>query len=64
MESIEFVVEESEKAGGSGANFIIEWAATNYSDQLLIQSIMIGTFGDQGISFLTDAKVIKRIKKE
>lgn len=64
MESIEFVVEEDEKAGGAGANFIIEWAATNYSDQLLMQSIMIGTFGDQGISFLADAKVIKRITKE
>jgi hypothetical protein len=64
MESIEFVVEEGEKAGGAGANFILEWAATNYSDQLLIQSVMIGTYGQQGISFLTDAKVIKSTKKE
>ncbi len=64
MESIEFVVVEGEKAGGAGANFIIEWAATNYSDQLLIQSIMIGTYGQQGISFLTEAKVISSIKKE
>ena len=64
MESIEFVVEEGEKAGGAGANFIIEWAATKYSDQLLIQSIMIGTYGQQGISFLTEAKVIKSTKKE
>lgn len=64
MESIEFVVAESDKAGGAGANFIIEWAATNYSDQLLIQSVMIGTYGQQGISFLTEAKVIKSTKKE
>ena len=64
MESVEFVVEEGEKAGGAGANFIIEWAATNYSDQILIQSIMIGTYGQQGISFLTEAKVIKSTKKE
>jgi hypothetical protein len=64
MESIEFVVEEGEKAGGAGANFIIDWAATNYSDQLLIQSIMIGTYGQQGISFLTEAKVIKRESRD
>ncbi len=64
MESIEFVVEEGEKAGGAGANFIIDWAATIYSDQLLIQSIMIGTYGQQGISFLTDSKIIKSTKKE
>ena len=64
MESIEFVVEEGEKAGGAGANFIIDWTATTYSDQLLIQSIMIGTYGQQGISFLTEAKVIKRESRE
>jgi hypothetical protein len=60
LESIELVVEEKDTEGGVGANFIIEWAAPAYSDQLLIQSIMIGTYSQQGISFLTEAKVIKR----
>lgn len=64
MESIEIVVEEVEKAGGAGANFIIECAATNYFIQLLNQSILIGAYRQQGISFLTEAKVIKSIKKE
>lgn len=43
MESIEFVVEDGEKAGGAGANSIIEWAATNYCNQLLNQSIYTGS---------------------
>lgn len=60
LESIEFVVHENEKAGGAGANFIIDWGATNYSDQLLIQSVMIGTYGQQGISFITNAKVVDK----
>lgn len=60
LESIEFVVEEKENSGGAGANFIIQWAAPNYSDQLLIQSVMISTSGQQGISYLTEAKVIDR----
>lgn len=64
LESVELVVEEDEKEGGAGANFIIDWAATNYSDQLLIQSVMISTYGQQGVSFLSDAKVIKRVSKE
>lgn len=64
LESIELVVEEKDTEGGAGANFIIEWAATSYSDQLLIQSIMIGTYSQQGISFLTGAKVIKQVFKE
>jgi len=59
LESIEFVVEAEENIGGAGANFIIEWGAKNYSNQLLIQSIMIGTYEQQGISFTSEAKVIK-----
>jgi hypothetical protein len=58
------VVEEKESEGGAGANFIIDWAATKYADQILIQSVMISTYGQQGVSFLSDAKVIKRISKE
>ncbi|MDA3954371.1 MAG: DUF3124 domain-containing protein [Bacteroidales bacterium] len=64
LESIEFVVEETEDIGGAGANFIINWAAKEYSDQILIQSIMIGSYGQQGISFLSNSKVIKSVKKK
>ncbi|HKL08449.1 MAG TPA: DUF3124 domain-containing protein [Bacteroidales bacterium] len=64
LESIEFVVEEVEDIGGAGANFIIHWGARKYSDQLLIQSIMIGSYGQQGISFLSESKVIDAIKVE
>ncbi len=59
LESIEFVVEEMENIGGAGANFIINWGAPSYSDQLLIQSIMIGASGQQGISFITNAKILE-----
>ncbi|MFA9391678.1 MAG: DUF3124 domain-containing protein [Prolixibacteraceae bacterium] len=64
LESIEFVVEDFELAGGVGANFIINWGAVNYSNQLLIQSIMIGTYGQQGVSFLSESKVIERNYRE
>ena len=64
LESIEFVVEEEENLGGAGANFIVSWGATNYSDQLLIQSVMIGSYGQQGISFLSESRMIKRSFKK
>jgi len=64
LESIEFVVEESEKSGGAGANFIIDWGAKKYSNQVLIQSVMIGTYGQQGISFLSESKKIDYFFKE
>jgi hypothetical protein len=60
LESIEFVVEEFENIGGAGANFIVEWAASKDADQLLVQSVMIGTYDKQGISFLSESKVIKK----
>lgn len=58
LESIEFVVNEKQITGGAGANFIVQWGATNNADQLMIQTVMIGTKGQQGISFITDAKKI------
>lgn len=64
LESVELVVEEGEKAGGAGANFIIEWAAAKYTNQMLIQSVMISTYGQQGVSFLSEAKVIQRKNRE
>ena len=60
LESVEFVVEEDEQAGGAGANFIVKWGATRYSDQMLIQSVMISTYGQQGMSFMSNSKIIER----
>jgi len=63
LESLEFVVEYKEEEGGAGANFIVDWGANKYGNQILIQSIMIGTSGQQGISFASDAKIIKSLNK-
>jgi len=60
LESIEFVIDEGEQVGGAGANFIIDWGAGSFSDQLLIQPVMIGTYRQQGISFVTTAKPIEQ----
>lgn len=59
LESIEFVVGEKESEGGAGAHFLVDWTAKDYSDQLLIQTVMIGSYGQQGISFTVNAKRIK-----
>ena len=61
LESIEFVVEYKEDKGGVGANFIIEWGADVSAGQLLIQAVMTGTSNQQGLSFLTEGKVIKQV---
>lgn len=54
MESVEFVVEDRDDTGGVGANFVVEWGARPAAQRPYFQGIMIGTTGQQGISFTTE----------
>jgi hypothetical protein len=60
LESIEFVVEHQENKGGAGASFLVKWGADQNNSQLLIQAVMTGTSNQQGLSFLTEAKIVKQ----
>lgn len=53
METIELVIEEDDREGGSGANFLFDWAARNPANAPLFEAVMISTYGSQGLSFLT-----------
>jgi hypothetical protein len=46
-----YVVKESDKAGGSGANFLVRWQSGEPTNPPLIESIMISTASQLGISF-------------
>ena len=59
MASIRYVIMEDSKVGGSGANFIISWDSKNIATTPLIESIMISTKSQQGISFTSRGMVIK-----
>lgn len=54
-----FIVKESDKSGGSGANFIVTWKAKGQISQPLMESIMISTRAQQGISFTSRGQVIR-----
>ena len=51
MASTRFIVKESDKTGGSGANFLIQWHSDTPVNPLLAESIMISTASQLGISF-------------
>lgn len=53
LESIEIVVDEADEHGGTGANFIFEWAVAPQCHEPLFEAVMISTSGQQGISFTT-----------
>lgn len=59
MESVEFVVENKDDTGGVGANFVIDWGANEGAQKPFFQGVMIGTSGQQGISFTTEGIVIQ-----
>lgn len=51
MATVRYVVKESDKAGGSGANFIVRWQSETAVNPPLVESVMISTASQLGISF-------------
>ncbi len=58
MATKEFLVEQDDKAGGSGANFIVRWRAGEPINAPMVETIMVGSSAGQGISFTGPAREI------
>jgi hypothetical protein len=58
METVEIVIEENDKEGGTGANFHFDWRMKPSSNEPLFEAVMISSFG-QGLSFTTQGIRIK-----
>jgi len=54
-----FILKESDKTGGSGASFIVSWEAESPITPALIETIMISTRAQQGISFTSRGQVLR-----
>ncbi|PHN06537.1 DUF3124 domain-containing protein [Flavilitoribacter nigricans] len=53
LETIEIVIDEGDEVGGTGGNFIFEWATKPDIHEPFFEAVMISTSGQQGISFTT-----------
>ena len=58
LETIEYVVEEKDTLGGSGANFIVEYKAKANATPL-VQSVMIGGLANRSFAFMTEGIIVK-----
>ncbi len=58
----DFVMEEHDVSGGTGANFIVEWSADRPVSPPLIEAVMIGTRSGQGVSFTSRGQPIERTR--
>ena len=59
METVEIVIDEIDKEGGTGGNFIFDWVVQPNSSEPLFEAVMISTSGQQGLSFTTVGKRLK-----
>ena len=59
MATADFVIERKDTAGGSGANFLVEWGAEDPVTEPLLEAVMIGQAGAAGISFVTQGRVVE-----
>ena len=63
LETIDYVIDEADEAGGSGANYLLTWGAKKQLHPV-IQAVMLGSIGQQGITFTTDGVVVEEKKQE
>jgi len=59
LATVEFVVQQLDKAGGPGANFLVQWTGPEGVDEPLIEAVMIGHGGNVGYSFTSAGRAIK-----
>lgn len=64
LESLRYVIAERDRSGGSGANFIVEWESDQPVNPPIVESIMIGTQTQQGVSFTSRGRAIIKSQKD
>jgi hypothetical protein len=55
-----FIVPQRDNTGGSGANFIVDWHSDKPINPPIIESVMIGTQSQLGISFTSRGQAIQQ----
>jgi hypothetical protein len=51
LQTADFVIQRSDKSGGPGANFLVEWSAAADVDEPVIEAVMVGQHGNADVSF-------------
>ena len=59
LATVEFVVQQMDRAGGPGANVLVQWTGPADIDEPLIEAIMLGQSGNVGVAFTSTGRNIK-----
>jgi Protein of unknown function (DUF3124) len=60
--STDFLVQESDTSGGSGANFLVEWVSDEPVQEPIIEAVMVGRKGGSVAAFARSGVVTKQIR--
>ncbi len=55
----EFVIKASDRSGGISAGFLVAWESASLCVPPIVEAVMISTVSAQGISFLSQARVVE-----
>ncbi len=58
LQTAEFVIEGSDRSGGSGANFLVKWRSTSTRPDLLVEAVHHGRDGGVGLAFTTEGRLV------
>lgn len=61
LATLEFVVEEEDTSGGSGASFLVQWRSDVQPTAPVVEAVMISAASTQGISFVSVGRVIEEL---
>lgn len=54
-----FIIPQDDSSGGSGANFIVKWHAAAPANPPIVETVMIGTQSQLGISFTSRGQALQ-----
>ena len=58
-----YVVDEGDRTGGVGANFVVQWQAEGAVSPPVVEAVMISTASSQGISFVSRGRVVRPVEE-
>lgn len=58
LASLDLFVQEKDKSGGLGANFLVNWTSSEPVSPPVVEAVMIGAASGQGISLVRSGQVI------
>jgi len=61
LASWQYVIAESDKRGGPGASLLVKWKAEHPVSPPVVESVMISTRSQQGVSFTSRGQVVEEL---